>query len=130
MDTAQIKDFVDGYKHIVDFGENDEELEALIAIINKQAGEARTSDSGKLKHDGILYVPRNPQIDTLKPPIPKSTSKANRGFNHPVAARMLCPRYLLEDFDNDAETLKKILDGRIKIMPGDWATFLYSDNAI
>jgi hypothetical protein len=26
-------------------------------------------------------------------------------------------------------TLKKILDARIKIVPGDWATFLYADNS-
>lgn len=26
-------------------------------------------------------------------------------------------------------TLKKILDGRIKICPGDWATFLYAEDA-
>jgi hypothetical protein len=76
---------------------------SLTGWLDKQAGKARTSDSGKLKHDGILYIPQNLQIDTIEPPILKGTSKANQGFNHPVIMRMLCPRHLLEDFDDSSE---------------------------
>jgi hypothetical protein len=39
--------------------------------------------------------------DTLTPPIPKSKMKSDRGFNHPVIARMLCPRAVLNEFDED-----------------------------
>ena len=39
--------------------------------------------------------------DTLTPPIPKSKMKSDHGFNHPVIARMLCPRAVLNEFDED-----------------------------
>lgn len=70
--------------------------------IESQASEVRTSDSGNLKHSIISYLPKNLLVDVVVPPIPKALSKANRGFNHPQIARMLCPRDQLEAFDSDA----------------------------
>jgi len=64
---------------------------------------ARADDSSSLKWDALVYALRNPTIDVLAPPIVKtpSGSKAERGFNHPVLASLLCPRYLLDSYTND-----------------------------
>lgn len=67
--------------------------------MSEQALEARSSDTGKLKHDGITYIPRNPGTDVIQPPITKKMSKADRGFNHPVIARLLVPRHMRDEFD-------------------------------
>jgi hypothetical protein len=68
-----------------------------------QAGEAQTSDTGKLKHNGLSYILRNSQLDVVTPLITRAQSKANCGFNHLVIACMLCPRHLLDEFDDNVE---------------------------
>lgn len=65
--------------------------------------KARSDDSGSLKHTGLSYMVYNPETDFIYPPIPKQSSKSDRGFNHPQTCYYLCPRRLLTDllFDED-----------------------------
>lgn len=70
--------------------------------MDAQAKEVRTGDTGTLKHGIVALLPKNLTTDVVMPPLPKSLSKANRGYNHPQIARMLCPRDHLADFDSDA----------------------------
>jgi len=65
------------------------------------SNEARSEDSGSLKHNGIVYIPKNPETDVVRPPIPRTQSKAFRGFNHPDTGRLLCPRRYIKEFDRD-----------------------------
>ncbi|KZP19906.1 hypothetical protein FIBSPDRAFT_954973 [Athelia psychrophila] len=96
--------------------------------IDEKAKEVRTSDSGALKHSIVPLLPKNLTTDAVLPPIPpKSSSKANRGYNHPQIARMLCPRDRLVDFDSDASVIDQLQAGSIPVTPGDWATFLYNE---
>lgn len=67
----------------------------MVAAFN----EARSNDSSSLKHDAMGYIMKNPDAEALIPPIPKGKFKSDRGFNHPVIARMLCPMARLNDYD-------------------------------
>jgi hypothetical protein len=67
------------------------------------ASEARSNDTGSLKHNAIAYIVANPSVDILTPPIARSESKSDRGFNHPVIAKMLCPRDRLAEYNADPE---------------------------
>src|SRR5215510_10788917 len=59
--------------------------------LNKWSNEARHEDTGSIKHSALEYIPRNPDIDSIKPPITRSHGKSLRGFNHVATARLLCP---------------------------------------
>ena len=43
------------------------------------------------------------ETKSMDPPIPKSKMKSDRGFQHPVVARMLCPCDRLDNFESDPE---------------------------
>jgi hypothetical protein len=64
---------------------------------------ARSDDTGGLKMKAVLYIPLNPKQDPCIPPITNEKSKSDRGFNHPMIARLLCPRKLLDQYDMDPE---------------------------
>jgi hypothetical protein len=69
--------------------------------LGSAAGDARSEDCGSLKHNGIAYLPLDPEVDIIQPPICKEHTKAMRGFNHMITARLLCPKRYLWEFDND-----------------------------
>jgi hypothetical protein len=62
---------------------------------------ARSDDCGGLKHAAFSYVCLKPDTDVLMPPIVKSTSKSDRGLNHPMLGRLICPRSMLDSYDNE-----------------------------
>jgi hypothetical protein len=64
---------------------------------------ARSDDTGGLKMKAVLYIPLNPKQDPCIPPITNEKSKSDRGFNHAMVARLLCPRKLLDQYDTDPE---------------------------
>jgi hypothetical protein len=64
---------------------------------------ARSDDTGGLKMKAVLYIPLKPKLDTCIPPITNEKSKSDRGFNHPMISRLLCPRKLLDQYDTDPE---------------------------
>jgi hypothetical protein len=64
---------------------------------------ARSDDTGGLKMKVVLYIAFNPKQDPCIPPITNKKSKSDRGFNHPMIARLLCPRRLLDQYDMDPE---------------------------
>lgn len=128
--TEDLPEFINGYKHILRYDPSFKAelqklrgdtpaLEKLVEVVRllfilyayihltarikmeSQAKEVRTTDSGNLKHDIVGYLPKRLFVDLVNPPIPKALSKANRGFNHPQIARMLCPRDHLDAFDSD-----------------------------
>lgn len=51
----------------------------------------------------MQYLMPNPVTDVLQPPIPDSPYKSDRGFHHPVIAKLLCPVSVLDDFNLDPE---------------------------
>jgi len=69
----------------------------MVAAFN----EARSNDSSSLKHDAMGYIMKDPDTEPLVPPIPRGKFKSDRGFNHPVIARMLCPMARLKELDAD-----------------------------
>jgi hypothetical protein len=68
----------------------------------KSAGNTRSDDSGSLRYAALQYVMEDTK-QPLEPTIPKQPTKADRGFNHKVLAYMLCPRILLDEY-NENET--------------------------
>ncbi|KZP02808.1 hypothetical protein FIBSPDRAFT_864614, partial [Athelia psychrophila] len=136
--TEDLPEFINGYKHILRYDPSFKAelqklrgdtpaLEKLVEVMESQAKEVRTTDSGNLKHDIVGYLPKRLFVDLVNPPIPKALSKANRGFNHPQIARMLCPRDRLDAFDSDPTMIDQLQAGSVSVTPGDWATFLYNE---
>lgn len=86
----------------------------------------------------------DPDVDQLNPPIAFNKTKIARGFNHPMTARLLCPRKDLHIFDENpeyvhelfilptnfpsSEYMAKVKAGDIKIFAGDLPTFLYDES--
>src|ERR1700721_299503 len=66
----------------------------------KAARNARSDDSGTVRYAAPGLVMENPK-EPLQPPIPRQRTKADRGFNHPVLAELLCPRSILEQYKKD-----------------------------
>ena len=68
--------------------------------MSEASSQAHSNDSSNLKDDGLTWV--MPDLrQQLEPAIPKSRSKSDRGFNHDVLARMLCPATKLDRLQND-----------------------------
>jgi len=64
---------------------------------------ARSDDTGGLKMKAVLYLPINPKQDACVPPITNEKYKSDRGFNHPLTSRLLCPQKFIKDYDADPE---------------------------
>jgi hypothetical protein len=65
--------------------------------MTKSAGNTRSDDSGSIRYACVQYIMEDPKTP-LEPTIPKQHTKADRGFNHPMLAVMLCPRSFLDTF--------------------------------
>jgi len=64
---------------------------------------ARSDDTGGLKMKAMQYMPLNPRKDACIPPITNEKSKLDRGFNHPLTSRLLCPQKLIKEYDTDSK---------------------------
>ena len=69
----------------------------IISQMSKAAGNARSDDCGSLRYAATNYVMDDPNTP-LQPTIPKQRNKADRGFNHPILAELLCPRSILDKY--------------------------------
>ncbi|THU90933.1 hypothetical protein K435DRAFT_801657 [Dendrothele bispora CBS 962.96] len=62
--------------------------------------DARREDLNKLKSLASTFIPVNPHIDPLVPPLTSSRGKSDRGINHPIIAALFCPRkYIVRMMD-------------------------------
>lgn len=67
---------------------------------------ARQNDTTKLKKAGLAYIPLNPLVEHLEPPL-MGNHKSERGTQHPMIAKMLCPARLIKDFEaNPTESVR------------------------
>lgn len=105
---------------------------------------AQTEDTSLVKSRILNLMLPDPKLRGLDPPIPYESAKAARGFNHPMTARLLCPRKDLHIFDQNPEYVYEALNqptnlfsreymanvkaDTIKILAGDLPTFLYDEN--
>lgn len=78
-------------------------ISLLFLKIKDAAATARQTDTGHIRLKGIQYILPNPERDTLLPPIPESGYKSDRGFHHPVIAKLLCPARLIDEFVKDPQ---------------------------
>lgn len=65
----------------------------------KWADGARSEDTATLKNYIVSYIPLNPAVTPIIPPLPEN-KKEGRGLNHPMIARLLLPRISSEELDN------------------------------
>lgn len=72
--------------------------------MSAQQMNVRSDDSGTLKYNGLNYIVRDQDNDSVQPVLSKKSGKSARGWAHPMTARLLCPRSMLEEFDFDATT--------------------------
>lgn len=63
---------------------------------------ARTEDTSMAKTLAVEILGLDPVTDVVVPPIPPK-QKHGRGFNHPMTARLLCPRKDLTLFDSNPQ---------------------------
>jgi hypothetical protein len=62
------------------------------------ADSSRNEDTSTLKKHITSYLPLDPTTTPVIPPLP-DTNKDDRGFNHPMTARLLAPRSETAKFD-------------------------------
>jgi hypothetical protein len=54
--------------------------------------------------------------------------KDTRGFSHHATARLLCPRHLRDEFDEDRDKFcRDVQNGNRIIIHDDWPSFLYPE---
>jgi hypothetical protein len=62
-------------------------------------GNARAQDTNSARYVVPSFVPVDPLVDVVQPPI--TDNKSARGFNHPVVGKLLCPLRLLPEYEAD-----------------------------
>jgi len=63
------------------------------------------------------------------PEVDRKAKKDTRGFCHPATARLLCPRFLRDELDNDREKFSRdVQNGNRIIIHDDWPSFLYPED--
>ena len=75
---------------------------ALISINTKMVeafGNARASDTNSAHYETPTFIPLDPLVDIVQPPI--TSNKSTQGFNHPVVGKLLCPLRLLLEYEED-----------------------------
>ena len=60
---------------------------------------ARSQDTNSARYELPTYVPLDPLVDVVQPPI--TSVKSARGFNHPVVGKLLCPLRLIPEYETD-----------------------------
>jgi hypothetical protein len=109
------------------------------------AGKARADDCGSLKTKALAYMPKNIEVDVIRPPISPHHGKAVRGFNHAATARLLCPMRYIERFDTEPcvfssslvdlsliasisrDFIDQLRDGSVNVRACDLPAFLYDE---
>jgi hypothetical protein len=75
---------------------------ALISINTKMVesfNNARSQDSNSARYEVPTFVPLDPLVDVVEPPI--TNNKSARGFNHPVVGKLLCPLRLIPEYETN-----------------------------
>lgn len=62
-------------------------------------GNARADDTHTARYGVPTFVPLDPLVDVVQPPI--TDVKSARGFNHPIIGKLLCPLQLLPEYEAD-----------------------------
>ena len=73
---------------------------ASISINRKMVesfNNARSQDSNSARYGVPTFVPLDPQVDVVEPPI--TNNKSVWGFNHPVVGKLLCPLRLIPEYE-------------------------------
>ncbi|KAM6499608.1 hypothetical protein JOM56_005116 [Amanita muscaria] len=110
---------VDDFEEILqDFVDDAPQIELLFRFMTRRAQQERASDSASVKSAIHGYLPGRINLG----------DKKNRGFNHPIPARLLCPRQLLDRFDMDPEAFRnRVITNAIKVTSRHFPTFLYDE---
>ncbi|KAH8070761.1 hypothetical protein BXZ70DRAFT_1013330 [Cristinia sonorae] len=110
-----------------EFCEDPEGMAHLTNMMSSAYIGARSDDTASIRNAGIAWItperltPINPPIDTGS-----NTSKALRGFKHPLTAKLLCPHRFSADYDADPDNTRRLLDEqRIKATHKLLPAFLY-----
>ncbi|KAG6835577.1 hypothetical protein H0H93_016837 [Arthromyces matolae] len=102
-----------------------EGLTSFVQQLDRTATSAKTDDTSTLR-DGILSYLLEDINTNVEPRIPSKTSKAARGFSHPVTARHLCGIKMLVTFDNNPNAfMDSVSEGKLKPLTKHWPSFLY-----
>lgn len=65
-----------------------------------QICEARAQDTNTVKYRILTYLPVDPNVESINPPI-TGREKSKRGWTHPWTARALCPLRYIDEFDKN-----------------------------
>ena len=74
----------------------------LISINTKMVeafNNARSQDTNLAHYEVPTFIPLDPLVDVVQPPI--TNNKSTRGFNHPIVGKLLCPLWLIPEYEED-----------------------------
>ncbi|KAG1898357.1 uncharacterized protein F5891DRAFT_1129538 [Suillus fuscotomentosus] len=98
----------------------EEDIIHMGELLGKGASGARGDDTKTLKSAVLEWL--MPRGQPLIPPLSRNI-KSDRGFNHEVTGRLLCPAGL--DW-SDVETKQSLKSGETAVSGDQWPMFLYS----
>ncbi|ETW85813.1 hypothetical protein HETIRDRAFT_448800 [Heterobasidion irregulare TC 32-1] len=123
----QVLDLVPGFSVKVESEGNKDSFLALFDMMIKSSSNARTVDTTHMKKFVAQYAPLDLVTQPLKPALVLA-NKCDRGFSHPMLARLLCPNKYLPSFDEDfTSTWNKLKNNEIKVLAKHWPAFVYKD---
>ncbi|THV06119.1 hypothetical protein K435DRAFT_883572 [Dendrothele bispora CBS 962.96] len=78
----------------------------LDELCNRQH-DARREDLNRIKSLASTFIPINPHVDPLVPPLISSRGKSDRGINHPIIAALFCPRKYITKMLDELDVSEK-----------------------
>ncbi len=74
--------------------------------MGKWADGSRNEDTAVLKKHIVAYIPLDPAVTPVVPPLPEN-KKEERGFNHPMIARLLSPRATIDEIEGTSDETER-----------------------
>ncbi|KAF5323153.1 hypothetical protein D9758_017817 [Tetrapyrgos nigripes] len=129
VDAMRLKEMIPELDDTMDrFKRDTRGLQLFIKMIIRTAKAARGTDTKNFKDAISDYIPCDPTIDVLQPPISASPLKSDRGFNHRMIAPLLVPWHQYAVYkENPSEFITKVLNKEIIITHESCPMFMYDD---
>ncbi|TDL15642.1 hypothetical protein BD410DRAFT_853505 [Rickenella mellea] len=110
---------------LIKIGQDTKKFRALAAKIKESANSGRNNDAAALKKEAPCYVgDKMVSVLAVDDDSKMSSSKGDRGFNHDIIGRFLCPCNL----DWDDESIRQDLrDGKIEVTADEYPLLMYEN---
>ncbi|KAJ3486607.1 hypothetical protein NLI96_g4131 [Meripilus lineatus] len=109
-----------------------ESLPDLLRLFDILLKSTRSDDIKSIRNDGISYLHKTPHtIITPRIRLESGTRKDDRGWDHLLTARLMCPLKLLQEYEADPERFcRRVMEGEIVIRASDLPVYLFPEGTV